>query len=65
MHGDSRFYLATFLLVVVVLVPLEEQLYNGPGRPLMVYASETLGPAPVWRAWVITASGSTLNHSPV
>jgi hypothetical protein len=29
------------------ILPLAEQLYKGPGRPLMVYASETLGPAPV------------------
>jgi len=31
-------------------LPLEEQLYNGPGNPLMVYASETLGPPPFCRA---------------
>lgn len=30
----------------------------------MVYASETLGAAPVWSAWLIIASGSVLNHSP-
>lgn len=31
----------------------------------MVYASETLGPPPVFRAWLMTASVSALNHSPV
>lgn len=31
-------------------VPLDEQLYKGPGSPLMVYASETLGPPPVCKA---------------
>lgn len=29
-------------------IPLEEeQLYKGPGRPLIVYASDTFGPPPV------------------
>lgn len=45
-------------------IPLEEQLYKSPGRPLIVYASDTFGPPPVWRAWLITASGSAFHHSP-
>lgn len=45
--------------------PFLEQLYNGPGSPLIVYASETFGPFPVWRASLITASGSTFHHSPI
>lgn len=28
-------------------IPLEEQLYKSPGRPLIVYASDTFGPPPV------------------
>lgn len=34
----------------LILLPLAEQLYKGPGSPLMVYESETLGPAPICRA---------------
>jgi hypothetical protein len=45
-------------------IPLAEQLYSGPGSPLIVYASETFGPPPVCRAWLITASESTFHHSP-
>jgi hypothetical protein len=43
---------------------LAEQLYSGPGSPLIVYASETFGPPPVCMAWLITASVSTFHHSP-
>lgn len=47
-------------------LPFGEQiLYNGPGSPLMVNESETLGPAPVVNDWFITASVLAYHHSPV
>lgn len=52
------------MFMYVLVIPLAEQLYNGPGRPLIVYASETFGPPPVCKAWLITASVSTFHHSP-
>jgi hypothetical protein len=45
-------------------VPCVEQLETVPGRPLMVWASETFGANPDLRASLITASVSDFHHSP-
>lgn len=47
------------------LVPWEEQLGKGPGKPLMVWASETFGGRPDFVAWFTTASTSAFHHSPI
>lgn len=44
--------------------PLAEQLYKGPGRPLMVKASEIFGAPPDCNAWLMTVSVSAFHHSP-
>lgn len=47
-----------------MFLPLAGQLETGPGRPLMVWASEIFGANPVCVAWFITASVSAFHHSP-
>lgn len=44
-------------------LPEDEQLGTGPGWPLIVCASDTLGGKPACIAWLITASTSDFHHS--
>lgn len=45
-------------------LPCDEQLESGPGWPLIVWASDTFGAKPDFRASLITASTSDFHHSP-
>jgi len=46
------------------VLPWDGQLETGPGCPLIVWASETLGANPEFRASLTTASVSDFHHSP-
>ena len=44
--------------------PCEAHPWTGPGCPLIVWASETFGANPDFKASFITASVSDFHHSP-